>query len=371
MNSLNITSADRHEDERLQKYMGARYGQRAVTEQKYEAAIRASSDIAYLSKTMTDIAYEFGHQPEAFRMMMKRHFPEVLEERERLRLSLGLSKKQTFGVRDSTRQKYDPALKLLRTTNMTIRQAAEATGVSMASLQQHILFYHKDLAALRLKLRTEALGKKNSPGTLTATGATSQPRGNIAEYYAEAVKILQEHPEITIRQAASQARVSEHNLACYLRRWHQDLLKSREQWRREKTAQRQAERVRISRTERAAQKYGPAIALIESGHTYSEASVQTGINRERLQWWVRHNRPDIHERAKENRCVMMPDGTRVMRRLWLLYQEATRVFCNTEQPVSQIASRFGLKEKDFSRFLHEKFPSEVARRRSQFKRIKA
>lgn len=362
------TSSENIFDERLQKYMGARYGQRGYTRQLYESAIHACSDIAYLSKTLAEVAHEFGHQPEAFRMMMKRHFPEVLAERERLRQLLGYSKKMLHGLRECTRLKYEPALKLLRSSDITIREAAEKTGVSLASLQQYIIFYHKDLAAERLKRRAEALDKPRKFGMMTATGATSHPRGDIDEFYAKAVELLTEHPELPVRQVAVQTGVSEHNLSCYMRRWHRDVLKMRQEWRRERTAKRQLERsINMSRTERAKKKYGPALELIEQGMTYREAAKESGINEERLQWWVRHNRPDIHERARENRWVMMPDGTRIMRRSWLLFQEATFAFQTSDEPINRIAIRFGLKEKAFRRFLNEKFPTLVAKRRARKK----
>jgi len=290
------------DDERLARYMGGRYGQRGDTRRRYEAAIRACSDIAYLPKTVTDIARAFGHEPETFRLMMKRHYMEVLEERERLRQLLGLNKRPPRGVAEATRQKFEPALELLRKSEMTVRQAAEATGVSLAALQQHIIFYHKDLAQERLMRRAAALDKPRQPGAMTANGSIAHPRGTAAEYYAEAVKMLREHPEMTVKQAALQTGVGIHNLSEHIQRWHRDLMREREAWRRQQTLRRQREAQRkLSRHEQVAQKYAPAMSLIAQGYSYPEIVRQTGLSIDSMQLWMKCHQPALHEQAKANK----------------------------------------------------------------------
>lgn len=350
-------------DERLAHYMGGRYGQRTATFERYAEAIRACSDIAYLGKTVSEIARDFGHQPETFRMMMKRHYMEVLNERERLRQLLGLNKLPPRGVSETTRQKYEPNLQLLRTTDITVREAAEKTGVSLASLQQHIIFYHKDLARQRLMRRVEQLDQPSKQGRVTGAGRLAGPRGTAEEYYREAVTMLAEHPEMTVRQVATQTGVGEHNLSCYLCRWHRDILQQREVWRRQQTAHRQQERLKPNRFERAALQYQPALPLLEQGMTYQEAARQTGLDSSRLQWWVRHHRPDLHEREHESRWVTLPDGTRLMRNNFLHYQKAAREYCQTDEPLNYIVRRHGFSETNFRRFLQAAYPEAVERRR--------
>lgn len=327
-------SNDSHQgvsDERIEQYMGSRYGQHADTQRRYEEAIRACSDIEYLPKTITEIARLFGHEPERFRMMMKRHYMDVLDERERLRVSLGLNKLPPRGVSQATRAKYEPALQLLRTTDMTVRQAAEATGVSMASLQQHIIFHHKDLAQQRLMRRTQALAKPRKQGEMTANGSAAGPRGTAAEYYRQAVALLTANPAMTYREAALRTGLATGNLSSYIRRWHRDLMTERERWRHQQTKQRQQAAARLSAKEQAASRYAAVLPVLEQGATYQEAAFRLGVPAERLRVWVRRNRPDIHAMKKLSEWVTLPNGYRVKRTSWQRYEAPSR---HTATPTS-------------------------------------
>ena len=122
-------------------------------------------------------------------------------------------------------------------------------------------------------------------------------------------------------------------------------------------------RMENSRIVKAERKYAPALPLIEAGDTYDEAALKSGVPKDRLAFWVRHHRPDLDERARQNAWVSLPNGTRVMRKKWEKFQEAEKAFCNTDEPIKHIARRLDLSPTSVLNFLHALHPEVVLRRR--------
>ena len=356
-------------DDRLQQYMGGRYGQRGETRERYREAVEDCESVLHLDKTTSEIARMHGHQPEAFRMVLKRHFPEVLERREKLRMSLGYVKTPHFGPRQHTEDKYAPALELLRKTNMTVAEAATATGVELAALQQHILFHHRDLANERLHRRLERLDKPRERGMLNGAGRRSGPRGTTSEYYAKAVRRCKRHPEMTIKEIAMKCGMEPHLLSCYLQKWHRDVMQARMEYRRAEVARRQAERAEhnefTTKAAKARRKYAPALPLIEQGMSYEEAARQTGLDRDQLHSWVRHNRPDLHILERQNNWVTLPNGVRVSRQSWDKFQQAAQEYATTDRLLKDIAASHGLNVNSLLSFLHRTMPQEVEKRKQK------
>ena len=122
-------------EQRLMQYMGDRFGQRRETHQRYDEAIKACSSIDYLDKTISDIARLFVLTTEALRNQLKRHFPEVIPNRDKLRQLLGLAKMPARGLKPSTEAKYAPAIAMLHNATVTINEAAEKCNVSLPPLR--------------------------------------------------------------------------------------------------------------------------------------------------------------------------------------------------------------------------------------------
>ena len=76
-------------DERLNQYMGARYGPSPETVQKYREAVQACMSIMNLSLNVADIARMYNLDPQCLRGQLKRHYPEVIRRRNELREKLG------------------------------------------------------------------------------------------------------------------------------------------------------------------------------------------------------------------------------------------------------------------------------------------
>ena len=292
-------------DERLQQYLGGRYGQRDKTRERYAEAIQACGSIGFLDLTVGEIAKMFGHTDPCLRNQLKRHFPEMLAQRERIRVQLGLNKQPLRGVSASTEAKYAPAIELLRTTDMTIREVAERCGLSIIGLQQHVLFHHRDLAQQRLAKRIEALDKPRSTDGMSGTGRPNRPRQATAELYAEAVEMYRT-TDLTVAEIALKCNVMTHNFQCYLQRWCRSDIAVREKLRREKLERQRKERAAMedrSRTTVAQRKYTPALKLIKEGTTYREAAEKLGVNMDSLSRWVRKYHPETHSQELRNQSV--------------------------------------------------------------------
>ena len=352
-------------DERLQRYLGGRYGQRTETKDRYAEAIQACGNILYLDKTVSEIAKIFGHTGECLRNQLKRHFPDLLAERERIRAALGLSRYPVHGVSSETAAKYAPAIELLRTTSLTIREVAERCGLGVKALQQHVLFYHQDLAQKRLLLRVNALDKKKMHGGISGTGRQNAPRKATEELYAEALNLYRT-TDRQVNDIALECGVDPHNFHCYIQRWHRGDMAVREKLRLErveKKSREKSERMENSRVAVAIRKYTPAMEMIKAGATYEEAAKELNVDVENLCRWVRTNHPEIHQQEHRNQIVTLPEGTTCSRESWAMFREAAEAYCNTDEPLRQIAERLGLRPSSLRNFLVRKFPKAVASRR--------
>ena len=135
-------------------------GQTASARAKYGDAIAACGDAKYIEYNVSQIAHLFGLNPTGLSNQLRAHCPGLLERRERERQRLGLADNQQRGVRPWCREQYAAAVKLLRTTELTLPEVAEKCGVSFTGLRQHVCFYHKDLQQTRSELRERAKTQK-------------------------------------------------------------------------------------------------------------------------------------------------------------------------------------------------------------------
>ncbi len=352
-------------DDRLQQYMHNRFGQRNDTRARYAEAIVACGNILYLDKTIAEIARLFGHQEECLRNQLKRHFPELVAERERIRGLLNISKQPARGVGKATLEKYEPAIELLRTSDLTIREAAIKTGVSLAGLHQHLLFFHKDVAEQRLLRRINALDQPKEEGKTNGTGRRNEPRKATKALYADAIELYRT-TDRPVTEIAQELGLEPHNLSAYIQRWHREEMAIRARKRSEKTDRRREERKQQhdkTLKEKAENKYLPAIQLIENGASYDEAAKAIDITPERLTRWMRQHQPEVHRQAKRNAWIILPGGLRIMRQKWLKMQEAEKAFLDSDESISEIARRLKLSPTSLLTYLHTMHREDVQRRR--------
>ena len=355
-------------DERLQQFIGTRFGQRSETRERYADAIQACGSIGYLEMTIAEIAHMFGHTDQCLRNQLKRHYPEMMKLREQLRERLGMNKRPIRGVSASTEAKYAPAIELLRTTDMTIHEVATRCGLSTTALQSHVLFNHRDLAQQRMSKRLNAIDK-NATGGMSGTGRPNAPREATAALYAEALEMYRT-TDLTVAEIALKCNVLAHSFQTYLQRWWRSDIAVREKLRRERLEKQRREREEVgnrSRTALAAKKYTPALKLIEEGATYEEAAKALGLDAdaENLYRWVQSNHPDVHRRERQNQVVVLPNGRECAKTSWAMFGEAVEAYLNTDESINQIAKRFDLRATSLGNFLRRKFPEAGERRRNK------
>lgn len=259
-------------DERLNQYMGARYGQSPETEQKYREAVQACMSILNLSLNVADIARMYHLDPQCLRGQLKRHYPEVIPRRNELRAMLGYAVLDQSRLHQSSMEKYVPAVKMLKETDLTVKEVAERCGVTYLGLQQHLIYYHKDVAELRLGKRMQALAGSVAVGGKDCNNRPVGPSATMQARYAPAIKMARE-TDLPLTEIAQRCGVEPRGLQCYVQKWHRDLMEERQRKREEALLQRkEAARPKVSRAEIVRVQYTPTVDMIRGGMSLSEAA---------------------------------------------------------------------------------------------------
>ena len=197
-----------------------RRGQTAAARAKYGNAIAACDDAKYIEYNVSQIAHLFGLNPTGLSNQLRAHCPELLERRELERRRLGLADNQQRGVRPWCREQYAAAVKLLRTTELTLSEAAERCGVSFTGLRQHVCFYHKDLQQTRSELRERAKTQRRK-GHITGSGRRHEPTPGSRERYRDAVRLYR-NTAMTIKEIAEKLGLNQFSFTNYLQTWHRE-----------------------------------------------------------------------------------------------------------------------------------------------------
>ena len=101
-------------------------------------------------------------------------------------------------------------------------EVADSCGLSYTGLEQHLLFYHKDLVKRRIRIRKKAL-RRQRKGEITGRGTVHAPSPELVEKYAEAVHLYATTP-MSAARIAGKTGVSKKGFYEHLQRWHLDLV---------------------------------------------------------------------------------------------------------------------------------------------------
>lgn len=352
---------EQEQEHRRFQYM-ARYGQHPETEARYRDAILACQSIGSLELTVTQIAREYEVKPECLRNQLKRHYPEVLFRREQMRDLLGYSRPGNRGLKKSTVEKYAAAVQMLRDSGVTVRQAASKCDVSYQGLQQHLLFFHKDIAESRMLYRTDALLKpvlsSQRKGSPSSIGGKRMPKPETASHFAPSVKLYLE-TDLTVTQIAARSGVNAHTLSCYLKRWYPQDVERRRVEREAKWAAKKEERAirpNLSCAAVARQRYTPAIALLQEGMTMSQAAKQLGVEIWDLSAWFRRNHPEILEQTRSGMFVL-PSGQKTLRRTYDRFLPiAEYISSHPSKSTKEVAAKFNVPVSSLVKYLSTYFP---------------
>ena len=318
-------------------------GQLPATRVKYKEAIEACESLDYIEYNVSQIAREFGLSGTNLGRQLRTHYPGGIEWREKVRERLGLGDNLPRGTRPHCKEQYAKAVELLRSGRyITTQEAADSCGVSYAGLEQHLLFYHKDLVKRRIKIREKAVGQKRK-GEITGRGTVHAPSPETKEKYAEAVRLYATTPMSALR-IAKMTGISRKRFYTYLHKWHMDLVCKRKNIPYEEGMTIDWSKVRKYNPATKV-KYAEAIErLKESGLTTAEVAAEFGLHPECFRQYLKEHEPELHARLG----MVRTDNGKVMANHSIeKYSEALRLYTTTTESIKSLARRFGFNDCSF------------------------
>lgn len=331
-------------------------GQTPASRRKYRKAIEACDSEDYIDLNVSQIARLFNLDGTGLANQLRSHYPGVIERREKERQRRGIADNQHRGARPAAVEAYAEPLRLLKETDMTIEEAADACDVSFTGLRQHILLYHKELVSDRENRRLE--GKRRPKvGRVGGNGAVRRPGSEDAGKYAAAVELYR----TTTMSMKEICRLTGHDLAAFrhhMRTWHRGLMFLRRGVELPESA---SDRQPLDSVRRAdpstREKYAPAIALLAAGDRSVESVAREfGFVPEVFRAYLKGNHPDLWSRMG---MICLPDGKKVLRRSSEKYAEAIEIYRTTSEPLKSIARRLEITYNSISGFLRRNMPEVI------------
>lgn len=344
--------------------MNQRRGPLPATRAKYKDAIAACGNMDYIEYNVSQIARLFGLDGSNLGRQLRTHYPEVLERREEVRKRLGLSDNLPRGVRPWSKEQYAGAVELLRGNRYTtMQEVAECCRVSYTGLEQHLVFYHKELIDNRIKIRKQAVGQQRKGG-ITGRGTVHAPKPETAERYAEAVRLYRTTP-LSARKIAKQTGLSIKGFYKYLQTWHMDLVCARRNIPYEEGVPADFSKARKYHPATKA-KYAEAIRkLRESGLPTAAVAAEFGLQPEAFRSYLKEHEPELYARQG----MMKTAGGSVMsRRSMERYGEAIRLYGTTDESLSSLARRFGVDACSLGQFIRRHFPELHEQRKKRLQK---
>lgn len=335
-------------------------GQLPGTHAKYKAAIEACDSLDFIEFNISQIARMFGLDGSGLGRQLRTHYPGVLEFREKTRMRLGINDNLPRGMRPFCKKQYRKAINLLRSNSyITVQEAADSCGVSYAGLEQHLLFYHKDLVKQRIKIREKAV-RRQRKGEITGRGTAHAPKPATVELYAEALHLYRTTP-LSAMQIAARTKVPKKGFYQYLQTWHKELVCQRKGLPYEEGVPVDWSKVRKYNPATKA-KYAEAIReLKESGKPTAIVAAEFGLHPECFRQYLKEHEPKLYARQGMTKTS---EGKVVLRRSMEKYEEAVRLYGATPESLKSLADRFGVNVCSLRDFIKRHFPELIERHRA-------
>lgn len=327
-------------------------GQLPATRAKYKEAIEACESLDYIEYNVSQIAREFGLNGTNLGRQLRTHYPGVIEWREKVRERLGLGDNLPRGTRRYCKEQYAKVVKLLRSDRyITVQEAADSCGVSYTGLEQHLLFYHKDLVKQRIEIREKAVGRKRK-GDITGRGTLHAPSPETKEKYAEAVR-LYSTTTMSALKIAKMTGISRKRFYTYLHNWHMDLICKRKNIPYEEGMTIDWSKVR-KYNPATKEKYAEAIRrLKESELPTAKVAAEFGLHPECFRQYLKEHEPELYARQG---MIRTDDGKVMSRHSMEKYGEAVRLYGTTTEGIKSLARRFSVNDCALRDFIKRHFP---------------
>lgn len=332
--------------------LGQLRGQLPATRAKYREAIEACDSMDYIELNVSQIAREFGLDGTNLGRQLRTHYPGVIERREKVRERLGISDNLPRGTRRFCNEQYAGAVELLRSDRyITVQEAAERCNVSYSGLEQHLLFYHKELVGKRIRIRRQAV-RQQRKGKITGRGTPHAPKPETVALYAEALHLYRTTP-MSARRIAAETKVSRKGFYEYLQKWHMDLVCQRKGIPYEEGRPVDWSKVRKYNPATKA-KYATAIdRLKESDLPTAKVAAEFGLHPECFRQYLKEHEPELYADLGMARTE---SGRMVSRKSMEKYAEAVRLYGTTAESLKSLARRFGLNDCSLGQFIRRHFP---------------
>lgn len=332
-------------------------GQLPATHVKYKDAIEACGSLDYIEYNVSQIAREFGLNGTNLGRQLRTHYPGIIEWREKVREKLGISDNLPRGTRPFCKEQYAEAVKLLRSNSyITVQEAADTCGVSYAGLEQHLLFYHKDLVKRRIGIREKAV-RQQRKGEITGRGTVHAPSASAVKKYAEAVHLFSTTP-MSAAQIAMKTGVSKKGFYEHLHKWHMDLI-----CKRKGISYKEGKPVDWSKVQKynsaTKAKYEKAIRkLKESELPTATVAAEFGLHPDCLRQYLKEHEPELYA----HRGMMKTgNGSVVSRRSMDKYSEIINLYGTTAESLKSLARRFEVNDCSLRQFIQRNFPELIKR----------
>lgn len=338
-------------------------GQLPVTHVKYKDAIEACGSLDYIEYNVSQIAREFGLNGTNLGRQLRTHYPGIIEWREKVREKLGISDNLPRGTRPFCKEQYAEAVKLLRGNSyITTQEAADTCGVSYAGLEQHLLFYHKDLVKRRIGIREKAV-RQQRKGEITGHGTVHAPLASAVEKYAEAVHLFSTTP-MSAAQIAIKTGISKKGFYKHLHKWHMDLI-----CKRKGISYKEGKPVDWSKVRKynpaTKVKYGKAIRkLKESELPTATVAAEFGLHPDCLRQYLKEHEPELYAHRG---MMKTKNGSVVSRRSMDKYGEAIHLYGTTAESLKSLARRFEVNDCSLRQFIQRNFPELIKRHKELVK----
>ncbi len=332
-------------------------GQTTAAHLKYHDAIVAADSMEYIEFNVSQIARIFGLEGTPLGNQLRRHYPEVIPRREAERKRLGIADNIHHGVRPWCEKDYAGAVELLRTTDMTIKEAAESCGVNFRGLRSHILYYHKDLEKHREKKRAEATKLEKVRGKRTGTWTIHEPTEEITQKYAEAVELYRS-TSMHLEDIATELGLNKNSLRGHIRMWYPELIVERRGFEKG---------TKLSETKRykkaTVEKYAKAIEMLKKDGSLSTSAVakKLGLHSEVFRTYLKEHEPEL---VRQRGMVRTANGKRVGVRSSEKYAEALRIYATSIESLKSIAERLGLVYITLGNYVRRNFPELIEQHNS-------
>ena len=316
-------------------------GQSIITFKKYNEAIQACSDFAFIEYNVGQIANMFGLNATGLSSQLHVHYPNVVSEREELRRNLGLADNVHRGVRPWCKEAYSEAVEMYRDTDMTIDEVAAACSVSSGGLSQNLRYYHQDIIEEKRRRRKSAKRKegRRKAGNLSGNGQVYGPRPETIAKYSEALNLYITSGK-TIREICRETGVTFGGFSGYLHMWHrgQKLVRRGFDWNGESDPDLEGTPQYLKST---ACKYAEAIRVLKDNpdRAVADVAAQFGFNPEVFREYLKKHEPEIYAHHGMTR---LPDGKLVKLSSEEKYGAAVKEYAASAEPAKAIAARHGL-----------------------------